>query len=461
MAEYGGKQRKQLSKVIGDSESKDVQLKRFIDNRPQAISQMNLIRSIQKKPNNTGLPDSLKSGVENLSGYSMDDVKVHYNSDKPAQLNALAYAQGTDIHVASGQERHLPQEAWHVAQQKQGRVQPTIQLQRTNVNDDEGLEKNADVMDGRSFYMIQKKTFDQNCIPLRNLNVIQQRRLTRLEQEQLKKQEERLKQIIDDFSENKKDISDKLLLVEQNLRKEDIKKISFIREKTDTILWKMNFFFKEATDLLQSPSIENLRELIKKLNFYEFSGGKNEMTNISSKINYIYNGLRKKMGGRIDSPKERNNIMEITDIDEYFFSEYMKRSKPAITVYRGDGRGINENYLDNYVPQEIIAGGTADISFRGVVEHTYSNTQKNGMVSTTAIKEQAIEWAVDKNNYGIVYEIKLLNYIDVNTLLERRKFKSRFAAQEEIMAPGNIPAKNIIALTLYKKGKKFIKRKIL
>ncbi|MGB3465579.1 MAG: hypothetical protein WBA74_09925, partial [Cyclobacteriaceae bacterium] len=41
---------------------------------------------IQKKENNTGLPDDLKSGIENLSGYAMDDVKVHYNSDKPAQL---------------------------------------------------------------------------------------------------------------------------------------------------------------------------------------------------------------------------------------------------------------------------------------------------------------------------------------------------------------------------------------
>ena len=57
---------------------------------------------VRKKENNTGLPDNLKSGIENLSGYSMDDVKVHYNSDKPAQLQAHAYAQGTDIHVASG-----------------------------------------------------------------------------------------------------------------------------------------------------------------------------------------------------------------------------------------------------------------------------------------------------------------------------------------------------------------------
>lgn len=98
----------------------------------------------EEKPNNTGLPDNLKTGIENLSGYSMDDVKVHYNSDKPAQLNALAYAQGADIHVAPGQEQHLPHEAWHVVQQKQGRVQPTMQMQGVNVNDNEGLEKEAD-----------------------------------------------------------------------------------------------------------------------------------------------------------------------------------------------------------------------------------------------------------------------------------------------------------------------------
>lgn len=95
--------------------------------------------------NNTGLPDTLKSGIENLSGYSMDDVHVHYNSDKPAQLHALAYTQGTDIHVAPGQEKHLPHEAWHVVQQKQGRVHPTTQLQGVNINDNEGLEREADV----------------------------------------------------------------------------------------------------------------------------------------------------------------------------------------------------------------------------------------------------------------------------------------------------------------------------
>lgn len=102
---------------------------------------------IQKKENNIGLPDNLKAGIENLSGYSMDDVKVHYNSDKPDQLQAHAYAQGTDIHVAPGQEKHLPHEAWHVVQQKQGRVKPTLQMTgELSVNDDPQLEKEADIM---------------------------------------------------------------------------------------------------------------------------------------------------------------------------------------------------------------------------------------------------------------------------------------------------------------------------
>lgn len=112
-------------------------------------------QAVIAKPNHTGLPDNLKSGIEHLSGYSMDDVKVHYHSDKPAQLQAHAYAQGTDIHLASGQEQHLPHEAWHVVQQKQGRVKPTMQMKdKVNINDDAGLEKEADVMGNRVLQQI-------------------------------------------------------------------------------------------------------------------------------------------------------------------------------------------------------------------------------------------------------------------------------------------------------------------
>ena len=115
------------------------------ENLPEFSSQ-----PVQKKeeatPNQTGLPDNLKVGIENLSGYSLDDVQVHYNSPKPAQLQALAYTQGTEIHVAPGQETHLPHEAWHVVQQLQGRVVPTKQLKEIAINDNDGLEMEADVM---------------------------------------------------------------------------------------------------------------------------------------------------------------------------------------------------------------------------------------------------------------------------------------------------------------------------
>jgi Domain of unknown function (DUF4157) len=102
------------------------------------------------RPNRTGLPDRLKSGMESLSGIALDDVRVHRNSPRPAQLQALAHTQGSEIHLGPGQERHLPHEAWHVVQQKQGRVHPTMQLRGTAINDDAGLEREADMMGTRA-----------------------------------------------------------------------------------------------------------------------------------------------------------------------------------------------------------------------------------------------------------------------------------------------------------------------
>ncbi|WP_422360474.1 DUF4157 domain-containing protein [Reichenbachiella sp.] len=114
----------------------------LVDNRQ-------MFQPLQKK-NNTGLPDKLKSGMENLSGMSLDHVKVHYNSSKPAAVQAHAYAQGSNIHLASGQEKHLPHELGHVVQQAQGRVKPTTTVNGMAVNDNAGLEKEADVMGARA-----------------------------------------------------------------------------------------------------------------------------------------------------------------------------------------------------------------------------------------------------------------------------------------------------------------------
>ena len=103
------------------------------------------------KRDDSGMPADLRTGIESLSGMSMDGVKVHYNSGQPAQLNALAYAQGTDIHVGPGQEQHLPHEAWHVVQQAQGRVQADTQMAGgTPVNTDNSLEAEADSMGARA-----------------------------------------------------------------------------------------------------------------------------------------------------------------------------------------------------------------------------------------------------------------------------------------------------------------------
>ena len=99
--------------------------------------------------NMTGIPKDMKKRFENMSGLSFDDVNVHYNSDKPAQLQALAYTQGNQVYVAPGQEHHLGHELGHVVQQKQGRVKPTLQLQGLSVNDDEKLEREADAMANR------------------------------------------------------------------------------------------------------------------------------------------------------------------------------------------------------------------------------------------------------------------------------------------------------------------------
>ena len=70
---------------------------------------------------------------------------------RPATLGAAAYTEGADIHLGPGQEEHLPHEAWHVVQQRQGRVAPTARLGGgAAVSDDAHLEQEADTMGARA-----------------------------------------------------------------------------------------------------------------------------------------------------------------------------------------------------------------------------------------------------------------------------------------------------------------------
>lgn len=104
----------------------------------------------QAVANRTGIPDPLKTGLEQLSGMDLSSVRVHANSSKPARKNALAYTQGQDIHLGPGQEKHLPHEGWHAVQQMQGRVKPTMQAKGVSFNDNVNLEREADQMGSKA-----------------------------------------------------------------------------------------------------------------------------------------------------------------------------------------------------------------------------------------------------------------------------------------------------------------------
>lgn len=180
MDTYADKAQAHKSKLVSVAnaqlKSRDGGVFSFVDNRSTAVAQRKLQelvdhspqvqqaaqlqakvdnyaarkQPIQKQKNNTGLPDNLKSGMEKLSGMSLDHVKVHYNSSKPAAVQAHAYAQGSNIHLAPGQSKHLPHELGHVVQQAQGRVKPTTSVNGMAVNDNAGLEKEADVLGAKA-----------------------------------------------------------------------------------------------------------------------------------------------------------------------------------------------------------------------------------------------------------------------------------------------------------------------
>jgi len=94
----------------------------------------------------TGLSPALIKDIKSLSGFDLSGIKLHLNSEEPAKLNAKAYAQNRDIHVAPGQETSIPHEVWHIVQQMQGRVKARKQKDSQAINDDSELEQEADTM---------------------------------------------------------------------------------------------------------------------------------------------------------------------------------------------------------------------------------------------------------------------------------------------------------------------------
>ena len=125
--------KKEASETKNNEQKTPLQMKKDDDNTAASSS---------------GMQHNLQAGLEKLSGVDLSDVKVHQNSDKPQQVGALAYTQGNDIHIAPGQEKHLPHEGWHAVQQKQGRVKPTLQMKSG--------EKVNDAVSNEHTYVVKK-----------------------------------------------------------------------------------------------------------------------------------------------------------------------------------------------------------------------------------------------------------------------------------------------------------------
>lgn len=104
---------------------------------------------IERNTDAAPLPPTLRTEIESMSGHDLSAVEVHHNSSLPASVGALAYTQGSQIHLAPGQEHHLPHEAWHAVLQTPGRVVSKATANDEPLNDDTALEREADIMDIR------------------------------------------------------------------------------------------------------------------------------------------------------------------------------------------------------------------------------------------------------------------------------------------------------------------------
>jgi Domain of unknown function (DUF4157) len=129
----------------------------------------------QLKQAQGGMPADLVSGFAASTGHDLSNVNVVRNSSKPAEVGALAFAQGNDIHLGAGQDQHLAHEAAHIVQQREGRVQPTTQVGGKPVNDSPALEGEADRMGAKAAQMKSAENVSAKVSEGREIGVSMQR----------------------------------------------------------------------------------------------------------------------------------------------------------------------------------------------------------------------------------------------------------------------------------------------
>jgi hypothetical protein len=105
----------------------------------------------------TAMPKDVQSRMEKVFGTSLAAVRIHIGP-RAAALGAKAYTQGTEIHFAPGEyqpespagQTLLGHELAHVIQQSAGRVSATSKAHGVAVNEDAGLEAEADEMGAKA-----------------------------------------------------------------------------------------------------------------------------------------------------------------------------------------------------------------------------------------------------------------------------------------------------------------------
>lgn len=97
-----------------------------------------------------GISHSENNAVKELSGGKVDlhesGAKVETTSSSDSRLKSVgARSMAVQGQAIVGDSRDRGHEIWHLAQQEMGQVQPTTEINGTPVNDDKGLENDADV----------------------------------------------------------------------------------------------------------------------------------------------------------------------------------------------------------------------------------------------------------------------------------------------------------------------------
>ncbi|MCB9234973.1 MAG: DUF4157 domain-containing protein [Bacteroidia bacterium] len=112
----------------------------------------------RKESSENGLPENVQGKMENSLGSDFSNVNIHENSNSASDMGALAYTQGNDVHFAPGQfkpdtrsgQELIGHELTHVVQQREGNIKPTTEVNGQGVNNDKGLEAEADSMGAKA-----------------------------------------------------------------------------------------------------------------------------------------------------------------------------------------------------------------------------------------------------------------------------------------------------------------------